>query len=131
MIQTPLASFHHFVMNLLRAVSLLSVAFLCYTWPANAHAILVSAAPAANQVVSSRNVPVKLRFNSRVDAKRSRLLLVCPDGTSRLLSLSAQSTPDTLMSEANGLEKGSYVLRWQVLSEDGHITRGDLPFLVQ
>ena len=29
-----------------------------------------------------------------------------------------------------GLAPGSYVLRWQVLSVDGHITRGDIPFKV-
>ncbi|MFI4981818.1 MAG: copper resistance protein CopC, partial [Nevskiales bacterium] len=25
---------------------------------------------------------------------------------------------------------GAYVVRWQVLSVDGHITRGDVPFTV-
>jgi methionine-rich copper-binding protein CopC len=25
---------------------------------------------------------------------------------------------------------GAYVLRWQVLAVDGHITRGDVPFTV-
>jgi methionine-rich copper-binding protein CopC len=28
------------------------------------------------------------------------------------------------------LTPGTYVLRWQVLAIDGHITRGDVPFTV-
>ena len=112
------------------ALLILAMVFFCYTWPASAHAILISAAPAAHEVVSSRNIPVKLRFNSRVDAKRSRLVLVYPDGRNHLLSIVGQSAPDTLASEATGLVVGSYVLRWQVLSADGHISRGDVPFLV-
>jgi methionine-rich copper-binding protein CopC len=27
--------------------------------------------------------------------------------------------------------KGAYVLRWQVLATDGHITRGKVPFRVE
>jgi hypothetical protein len=29
-----------------------------------------------------------------------------------------------------GLIPGAYVVRWQVLAVDGHITRGDVPFTV-
>jgi methionine-rich copper-binding protein CopC len=31
---------------------------------------------------------------------------------------------------AADLAAGGYVLRWQVLAIDGHITRGDIPFAV-
>jgi methionine-rich copper-binding protein CopC len=30
-----------------------------------------------------------------------------------------------------GLVKGAYVLRWQILAMDGHITRGNVPFQVK
>ena len=110
---------------------LLGVAFFCSTWPALAHAILLSAVPVVHQPVDGPNVPVKLRFNSRVDGKRSRLLLVCPGGSKRVLPIANQAAPDTLTSEADGLQRGAYILRWQVLSQDGHITRGDVPFQVR
>jgi methionine-rich copper-binding protein CopC len=114
-----------------RTLPVLVLAFFCYTWPARGHAILLSAVPVVHQLVDGPKVPFKLRFNSRVDGKRSRLVLVCPGGHTRTLTIAAQSAPDILTSEAAGLETGAYILRWQVLSEDGHITRGDVPFQVR
>ena len=39
-------------------------------------------------------------------------------------------TADTLASQAQDLRPGEYRIRWQVLASDGHITRGDIPFVV-
>jgi methionine-rich copper-binding protein CopC len=95
--------------------------------PLNAHAILLSAAPAPDDIVYGGAVHIELRFNARIDARRSRLILVLPAG--RELSLSTdQPVPDTLTSVASDLAPGSYILRWQVLAVDGHITRGEVPF---
>lgn len=98
--------------------------------PLRAHAILLSAAPASDETVNGAAVQVQLRFNARIDAKRSRLILVVPGGGERLLSAD-QSSPGMLTSEVSKLEPGSYILRWQVLAEDGHITRGQLAFHAQ
>ena len=98
--------------------------------PLQAHAILLSAAPASNETVRGPAVQVHLRFNSRIDAKRSRLILILPGGEERSLAAD-QPSPDTLTSEVSRLAPGSYILRWQVLAEDGHITRGQLPFRAQ
>jgi copper resistance protein C len=95
------------------------------------HAILVSAAPAANQVVSGPDIPVKLRFNSRIDAKRSRITLVTSDGRQTGLAIETQTAADVLSTEVKGLKRGAYTLQWQVLAADGHITRGEVPFQVQ
>ena len=35
-----------------------------------------------------------------------------------------------LVRSTDALSPGAYVLRWQVLAIDGHITRGDIPFVV-
>jgi methionine-rich copper-binding protein CopC len=43
----------------------------------------------------------------------------------------SQPSADTVISMVTDVTGGSYVLRWQVLAEDGHITRGELPFQVQ
>ena len=115
--------------NLLRAFApALIVLFLCQ--PAAGHAVLVESAPAANSKVRGPEVSIRLRFNSRIDAGRSRLTLLRPDGTSESLKIPEQSSPDTLTSTANGLVPGDYKLRWQVLATDGHITRGEIPFAV-
>jgi len=102
-----------------------------FTSSANAHAIVLSATPPSNGVLSGPDVEVKLRFNSRIDLHRSRLILVLPDGEQRTLTIDDKSAPDSLLSNAKELKTGTYILRWQVLAEDGHITRGEVPFRVR
>jgi copper resistance protein C len=115
----------------MRNPTLPALVLLFSTWPVTAHAILVDAIPIARQVVSGRSVPVKLRFNSRIDGKRSTLALMGPDGHERPLPIFEQRSPDTLTANAGSLTPGSYILRWQVLAEDGHITRGQVSFTAQ
>lgn len=95
-----------------------------------AHAVLLESSPALKSSVSGPDVPLKLRFNVRIDAARSRLTLVDPDGALQALETHGQGGPDTLSAEAKGLRPGAYRLRWQVLASDGHITRGEIPFTV-
>jgi copper resistance protein C len=71
------------------------------------------------------------KFNSRLDASKSELLIVDPGGQSRKLALDKQTTPDTLTARATQLHAGRYIIRWQVLSADGHVTRGEVPFEVK
>jgi hypothetical protein len=103
----------------------------CIVPPAHAHAILLSSEPATGQVVSGSKVEVTLHFNSRVDAKRSRVTLVAPDTHAQSLVVGSQPTADLLTSEASGLKAGAYIIRWQVLATDGHISRGEVPFRVR
>jgi methionine-rich copper-binding protein CopC len=106
------------------AVALLAVA------PAAAHAVLMESTPALKSAVPGPDVPVKLRFNVRIDALRSRLTLIHPDGSAQALEISKESPADTLAAAATGLAAGAYRLRWQALASDGHITRGEIPFTV-
>jgi len=97
---------------------------------AAAHAILLESNPALKSAVTGPDVPIKLRFNVRIDTFRSRLTLIHPDGSAQTLEISKQTPADTLSAEATGLAAGTYRLRWQVLASDGHITRGEIPFTV-
>ena len=97
---------------------------------ASAHAIIVSSSPAAGATVAGDAVSIRLRFNSRIDHARSKLTLFAPDGAPRSLT-AAPSTADALNADAKLLSTGVWRLRWQVLSVDGHITRGDIPFTVR
>ena len=97
-----------------------------------AHAILVEASPQSGSTVSGSEVPIRLRFNVRVDGERSRIAIAAaPKGTTKPLTLDKQTTPDVLTAKATGLCAGKYTLEWQVLAADGHITRGELSFTVQ
>ncbi|MGB2629558.1 MAG: copper resistance CopC family protein [Candidatus Acidiferrum sp.] len=97
---------------------------------AEAHAILKDSSPAPNSTVTGPDVPLKLQFNVRIDAARSKLQLVKPDNSVSDLTVLAQGSPDTLNANMTGLMPGAYKIRWQVLAPDGHITRGEIPFKV-
>jgi len=58
------------------------------------------------------------------------LTLFAPDGAPQALTPASDSPPDELDAAAKLLSTGAWRLRWQVLSVDGHITRGDIPFTV-
>jgi copper resistance protein C len=111
------------------AISTLAAAFI-FAADAAAHAVLLESTPSVKGIVAGPDVPIKLRFNVRIDAGRSRLSLVRPRGSTQSLEISKQSAADSLSAIATGLLPGDYVLRWQVLASDGHITRGEISFSV-
>src|SRR6266478_1617804 len=117
--------------NLCALILLAVAAAFFIVAPAAAHAVLLESNPPLKSAVSGPDVPIKLRFNVRIDALRSRLTLICPDGSSQALEIGKQSPADALLAEAKGLAAGAYRLRWQVLASDGHITRGEIPFTVE
>jgi copper resistance protein C len=116
--------------NLLAFILLAVAATSLIVSSAAAHAILVESTPSLKSTVAGPDVSMKLRFNVRIDALRSRLTLIHPDGSAQALEISKQTPADTLSAEATGLAAGAYRLRWQVLASDGHITRGEIPFTV-
>ena len=95
-----------------------------------AHAILLESSPSINSTVAGPDILIKLRFNVRIDATRSRLTLVKPDASTQSLAITKDGRADALASQAQGLLPGEYRIRWQVLASDGHITRGEIPFQV-
>jgi copper resistance protein C len=112
----------------MRSLAALVLVFASFAY---GHAILLTAKPAIGESVAGPDIEVSLRFNSRVDAKRSQVTLVHEGGDPRTLKIDEQSPADYLNSQVRGLTSGSYVLRWQVLAVDGHISRGEVPFRVQ
>jgi copper resistance protein C len=113
-----------------RALLLAGWALLLLHHPASAHAIIVSSEPPAGGVVHGPDVSMRLRFNSRIDRQRSKLVVISTDGTETQVPIDNDSTEDTLIGKAHVLAPGRYRLRWQVLSADGHITRGNISFSV-
>ena len=95
-----------------------------------AHAILVDSKPASGATVPAGTVDMTFRYNSRIDRERSRLTLIGPDHSEVILSLTPVGEPNILEADPIVTTPGAYVVRWQVLAVDGHITRGDVPFTV-
>jgi copper resistance protein C len=96
---------------------------------ASAHAILVDSTPKPNGTLAAGHVVLVFKYNSKIDQGRSRLTLIKPDHSETVLAVAASSKLNELDSSAE-LSAGAYVIRWQALALDGHITRGDVPFTV-
>jgi methionine-rich copper-binding protein CopC len=110
---------------------LLAVFVVAAPHRAFAHAVLESSTPQKNAHVSGPDITFNLKYNSRVDGARSALSLLKPDGKVEKIEGLTQPMPDVVSATGHGLTRGAYILRWQVLSSDGHITRGEVPFEVR
>ena len=85
---------------------------------ARAHALLLSFAVEGQDGV--------LHFNGRVDVARSRVTLMDGDASHpRKFTSEGGTDAATMRAHFGDLPPGSYILRWEVLSVDGHISRGD------
>jgi methionine-rich copper-binding protein CopC len=90
---------------------------------ASAHALLLSFKIDGQDVV--------LHYNGRIDTERSQATLLHSDGSAPAkLATSAGEDPATLKAHLGAQPAGSYILRWEVLSVDGHISRGDQPVTI-
>jgi methionine-rich copper-binding protein CopC len=97
---------------------------------ARAHAILIESRPAAGGTVLPGEAAIMLQYNSRIDQARSRVTLSHAGAADERLALLPSPRPEVLQVKTGPLAPGAYVLHWFVLATDGHITRGDVPFLV-
>jgi copper resistance protein C len=112
------------------AAAAVAVGIAAGAMPARAHAVIVSASPTTNEQVAPGQLPVRIEFNSRIDKARSRLQLTAPAGDKTDIPIDQAGDPNVMAGTTGVLNPGAYVLRWQVLAIDGHITRGDIPFVV-
>ena len=94
-----------------------------------AHAILEDSTPQAGATVAVGPLVLRLRYNSRIDRARSRLTLTRPDHSRGAVPIDPDGPPDIIRCHLD-VTPGPYVVRWQVLAVDGHITRGDVAFTV-
>lgn len=95
---------------------------------ASAHAILVDSSPKANGSVAAGHASLVLKYNSKIDQGRSRLVLVGPDHKEMPLPITVSADRPNELDSTAELSPGDYVIHWQALALDGHITRGDLAF---
>lgn len=101
--------------------------------PAAAHALVLESVPPRDAVLARSPERVLLRFNSKIEKGLTRLTLSGADGPPEILSTAgADGDPesDRVVVPLRPLPPGRYVIRYKVLSADGHVTEGALRFSV-
>jgi methionine-rich copper-binding protein CopC len=116
-------------------VALVAVVWSLHPSQAGAHAIVLESAPPRDAVLEHAPARVMLRFNSKIEKRLSRLTLAAGRSTPAPLAIAddgpdSAGQPDRLVAPLPLLGPGAYVVRYKVLSADGHITEGVLRFTV-
>src|SRR4029453_5692622 len=106
--------------------ALLSV--FCFATGAFAHATLVSTAPADGSVVAQAPKMVQLRFNENVTPPV--VSLIDAEGTTRADVTFLTADRSVLVTLPDNLPRGTQIISYRVVSEDGHPVAGSLMFSV-
>ncbi len=117
--------------SVLRKAGLAIAVALAFAGQALAHSFLVEATPSSKDHVAASPKNVKLRFGGGVEPAYSKLTIETPDG--KVLASGAVGRPEApkeLSVEAPDLAAGRYIVRYRVLSTDGHIVEGNYEFFV-
>jgi methionine-rich copper-binding protein CopC len=98
-----------------------------------AHAKLIRSRPGPFEVLDSAPADVQLWFNERLEDEFNSIEVTDETGR-RVENGVAQVNPQdrtNLVVRLGNLSSGSYVIRWRILSLDGHPARGRFIFTVK
>lgn len=96
-----------------------------------AHSFLVDATPSSKEHVATPPKTIKLRFGGGVEPPYSKITIETADG--KVLgegNTGVPGKPRELTANAPELAPGKYIVRYRVLSSDGHIVEGNYEFTV-
>ncbi|MFO1102186.1 MAG: copper resistance protein CopC [Methylocystis sp.] len=96
-----------------------------------AHSFLVDATPSSKEHVAAPPKTIKLKFGGGVEPPYSKITVETPDG--KVLgegNTGVPGKPRELTANAPDLAPGKYIVRYRVLSSDGHIVEGNYEFTV-
>ena len=103
--------------------------------PANlyAHAYLVKSMPAQRAVLYRAPAKIQLWFNERLEPRYSSFTVRGADGKVVAIGKTevSRDDPKQLSGPLQALPPGRYVIKYRVLSVDGHIVQDDLPFTIK
>jgi hypothetical protein len=103
---------------------------------AAAHAIVLESSPAHDALLDAPPAQVVLRFNGKIEHALTRVSIEPARGRPVPVPLAVgargrDQAPDRLVVPLQPLAPGTWVLRYRVLSSDGHLTEGALRFTVR
>jgi methionine-rich copper-binding protein CopC len=98
-----------------------------------AHAYLVKSIPAGRATLLHSPSRIQLWFNERLEPRFSKASVVDAGGTPVDLGDAkvAEEDPKQLSIGVKSLPPGKYVVRFRVLSVDGHTVEQDFPFTIR
>lgn len=97
---------------------------------AQAHAVVTKSSLDEMPIVANTAAAVTLHFNSGIEPKLSKVVLVDAAKQERSLAVTPSGT-DALTVQVPALTAGKYALRYKVLAVDGHVTEQMLRFEVK
>ncbi|MGH7871793.1 MAG: copper resistance CopC family protein [Candidatus Binatia bacterium] len=115
------------------ATFFLSLLLLFAPTPLFAHAYLVKSVPAQRAMLYHAPAKIQLWFNERLEPRYSSLTLSRAEGSIVEIGKVAVSAedPKQLTAALALLPAGRYVIKYRVLSVDGHIVQDQFPFTVK
>jgi copper transport protein len=113
------------------ALVIATLAALALPASAFAHASLVKETPTFKQELKAPPRKIVLQFDQTVDALPKAIEVLTPDGKNVAGKPRAVPSQRELVASLPRLPKGPYTVRWQALSNDGHIVSGVYTFGVQ
>ena len=115
----------------LAAAAVALAALVLAPLPASAHTALVGSSPEEGETVTSLD-EVSLEFTEQLLEIGNELALEAPDGTVTALEIEEPITETiTAAVPASALGDGVHVLRFRVVSADGHPIEGEVTFTVE
>jgi len=114
-----------------RALPLVALAALVFPATSFAHASLRHETPSFKQRLSVSPRQVLLRFDQPVVALPNAIQVLTPGGKNVAGKARAISSQRELVAPLPRLPKGPYTIRWQAVSNDGHIVSGVYTFGVR
>ncbi len=101
---------------------------------AGAHSVVIESSPKEKEVLTRAPTEVMLRFSAKIEKSLTRISFSTSNGRTIPLPVpiekSITETPNRLVIPLPNLGPGEYLLRYKVLSIDGHATSGVLHFSV-
>jgi copper transport protein len=115
-----------------RRVAVLAVlAALAFPASAFAHATLVHEAPGFRQRLAQPPHTIVLRFDQTVSALPKGIVVLSRDGRNLAGAARVSGSGRSLVASLPRLPRGPYTVRWEALSNDGHVVSGVYTFGVR
>lgn len=114
--------------------AVLAIAVCGFSSAAFAHAHLSSSEPADGSSLTASPTRIALQFSEGLEPAFSHMTVSEPSGETMPLDNEIVGGPGDMelsSSPATPLRAGAYVVKWNVLSKDGHKTTGTTSFTVK